>query len=180
MSRMHSMAMLLLVVALGAEAVTLRGKASQPEISDFDISCYMEADKGLSYRGLVSSTSSGRTCQKWTADKPWADALTFAPTADNGLGNHNYCRNPSDAEAKPWCFTLDPNAEHEKETCEIPACPTTPRDFKAEASTLATYMSSTDCECMDQLYGSSVTTADTSVKLVQTASGRKGCPCKRR
>merc|ERR1719367_2393006 len=84
-----------------------------------DLSCYYEKDpsfagsietgggQGRSYRGLVSTTVSGRTCQKWTATHPWnpfQESWKYRPTPDrkskdgvqwgNGVGNHNYCRNP--------------------------------------------------------------------------------------
>merc|ERR1719389_1013825 len=49
------------------------------------------------------------------------------------------------------------------EPCEIPKCPTEMRDFQAEHQETAMNISATDCECASELYGSSLTTADTSV-----------------
>jgi len=39
-------------------------------MSDFDVSCYHQEDKGKAYHGLVTKTSSGRTCQVWTKSEP--------------------------------------------------------------------------------------------------------------
>merc|ERR1719356_931587 len=133
---------------------------------------------GESYRGLVTSTLSGRTCQKWTAQKPWEITLTLS--TDNGLGNHNYCRNPDGSQEMPWCYTMDTSEDHKIETCSIPECPEEERDFADEAATLATAIESKDCECADQLYGSSKTTADTSVALNQgnkTVAKHGKCRC---
>jgi len=148
----------------GALAARMRAKKADP-LGEFDMSCYMAEDMGESYRGLATSTLSGRTCQKWTSKKPWDITLTLS--SSNGLGNHNYCRNPDGSQAMPWCYTMDTNEANKIETCSIPECPKEVRDFADEAATLATSIGTTDCECADQLYGSSKTTADTSVALNQ-------------
>mmetsp|Transcript_42881 Transcript_42881/g.67862 ORF Transcript_42881/g.67862 Transcript_42881/m.67862 type:complete len:203 (-) Transcript_42881:62-670(-) len=190
-----------IVVAQSSAAIIREG--ALPKLTSFETSCYYEEDpagesggaKGKSYRGLMTFTTSGRTCQKWTADKPWKDAAALAPTPDkeegetmtwgNGLGNHNYCRNPDGSMDKPWCFTMDPAADHKKEACDIPKCPKKKRDWVDEAATLKTTIESKDCQCADQLYGSTVTTKDTAVKFLQhewmgrTADG-KPCKCTRR
>lgn len=152
-----------------------------------DLSCYYAKDpsfggsleigggKGRSYRGLVSTTVSGRTCQKWTETHPWKEAGKYRPSADKksedgtkvswgtGVGNHNYCRNPDMSEDQPWCYTMDTQEKHKKELCEIPKCPTKLRDFQKEHKGTVVKISATDCECMDELHGSSRTTKDTSV-----------------
>merc|ERR1719191_1032865 len=141
------------------------------QLSDFDLSCYEESDKGKAYKGLVTSTTSGRTCQNWLKDKP--HSIGTEPSTENGLGNHNYCRNPDGSEDKPWCYTQDPSPDHEKETCEVPVCPPAARDFVDEAKTLATKVSPTlDCGCAAELYGSTTTTANTRVTLAQTKKGK--------
>merc|ERR1719261_2363943 len=204
----------LLLATAATSGSALLERSEKPKLTSFETSCYHAEDpagesggaKGKSYRGLVTSTVSGRTCQKWTSDHPWADAASMEPTADikepifeedpesptytvwgNGLGNHNYCRNPDQSEEKPWCFTLDPNEQFKKEVCDIPLCPPHPRDFMSEADDLSTEVATgLDCDCMEQLYGSSTTTADTAVALTLAQGGRaavqkkgKRCKCAR-
>merc|ERR1719498_2373880 len=126
-----------------------------------DASCYKADDKGLSYRGLVTTTVSGRTCMRWTQDKPW-NAAAITPNTDNGLGNHNYCRNPDGSKERPWCFTLDTNPDHETEECNVDPCVATgpfARNFPEEASDLKTAVGAHDCECASQLFGATTTTA---------------------
>eukprot|EP00448_Togula_jolla_P012285 CAMPEP_0170601658 /NCGR_PEP_ID=MMETSP0224-20130122/17977_1 /TAXON_ID=285029 /ORGANISM="Togula jolla, Strain CCCM 725" /LENGTH=54 /DNA_ID=CAMNT_0010926449 /DNA_START=34 /DNA_END=195 /DNA_ORIENTATION=- len=47
--------LLLIIVATGA-AGALRARSAGSSILPDDTSCYMPADKGLSYKGLVTST----------------------------------------------------------------------------------------------------------------------------
>mmetsp|Transcript_38379 Transcript_38379/g.90242 ORF Transcript_38379/g.90242 Transcript_38379/m.90242 type:complete len:175 (+) Transcript_38379:67-591(+) len=153
---------LILLGALAGEASALNTRKADP-LSSFDLSCYQSGDKGLSYRGLLTATQSGRTCQNWLTKAP--HDIGLAPSTANGLGNHNYCRNPDSSEAKPWCYTMDPATP--KETCEIPECPASERDYTAEADQLATQVATgLDCDCAEQLYGSARTTAKTAVTLV--------------
>jgi len=196
-----AMAKAMKVFALAVVGASALSKETAPKLTSFETSCYHEknpageskGEKGRSYRGLVTSTESGRTCQKWTSDHPWKDAAAMSATADdegddgtmawgNGLGNHNYCRNPDSSMDGPWCFTQDPNKAHKKEACSIPKCPDQARDFKDEAKTLTKAVDAVDCGCAAQLYGSTVTTKDTAVKFLQTQWGvtkdGKRCRCK--
>jgi len=177
-----------------------------PELSEFEVGCYYKEDPdnekgggmGKSYRGLMQHTASGRVCKRWTAAskkeafKPIADSFepidpekpegTKKTTWGNGVGNHNFCRNPDQSEEKPWCYTEDPNPDHHKEVCDIPVCSGEKRNFKEEAKRLGEHVAEgLFCECADQLYGSTTTTKDTYVPLV-LLSGKLGkvgesCDC---
>ncbi|XP_054542943.1 apolipoprotein(a) isoform X3 [Pan troglodytes] len=76
---------------------------------------------GQSYRGTLSTTITGRTCQSWSSMTPhWHRRIPlYYPNA--GLAR-NYCRNP-DAEIRPWCYTLDPSVRWEY--CNLTQCPVT-------------------------------------------------------
>jgi hypothetical protein len=83
-------------------------------------------DKGSKYRGKLSKTLTGKTCQNWASQTPHehskcdsndpkATARRAAVDHDvgcayskstHGVGDHNYCRNP-DGEPRPWCYTVD-------------------------------------------------------------------------
>lgn len=65
--------------------------------------CYV--DDGESYRGNVSETEKGHECLYWNSHfilENRADLLNSYDEED-GLGPHNFCRNP-DGEKMPWCF----------------------------------------------------------------------------
>ncbi|EOD34730.1 hypothetical protein EMIHUDRAFT_111108 [Emiliania huxleyi CCMP1516] len=63
--------------------------------------CYTLSD-GSDYRGEVSTTEDGVTCQYWSRLWPHTHDKTVYNYPKAGLGGHNFCRNP-DGEAKPWC-----------------------------------------------------------------------------
>lgn len=54
---------------------------------------------GSEYRGCQTTTRSGKTCQKWTSTNPHDTTKLFAnqktSNSDYGIGDHNFCRNPS-------------------------------------------------------------------------------------
>jgi hypothetical protein len=83
--------------------------------------CGCDKVKQIDYRGNISITENGRTCQKWDEQSPnvhyWIS--TDYPNAD--IYDNNYCRSP-DGEW-PWCITTDTNVLWEY--CDIPSCPTT-------------------------------------------------------
>ena len=71
------------------------------------------ADK-MAYSGTKSTTRTGRECQKWTSEVPHVPYPDMTKPEDFPEGDidHNYCRNPDNAEL-PWCYTMDPNIRWE-------------------------------------------------------------------
>ena len=67
------------------------------------------------YRGDISITVSGKTCQKWTAQSPHEHQWTPENFPDSGLGDHNYCRSATETYA--WCYTTDPSTRYEE--CDV-------------------------------------------------------------
>ena len=64
---------------------------------------------GSDYKGNVSVTVSGTTCQSWNSDYPHKHSF-------QSNGNHNFCRNYQDHIKSPkgvWCFTMDPKIRYE-------------------------------------------------------------------
>ena len=59
--------------------------------------------KQSDFRGTVSTTISGKTCQKWTVQAPNSHSHTPSNYPDKGLGDHNYCRNP-DGKPHAWWY----------------------------------------------------------------------------
>jgi len=151
----------ILAILPNVYAVAVSDAGAPNKLTPFEMGCYYVKDpsaseqggaKGRSYRGLVSYTSSGRTCKNWLSDNPWKGAgLTATPDQEdkengimkwgNGLGNHNYCRNPDPSQGfdKPWCFTMDPKVP--KEACNIDVCANhEPDHYWNEAQDLANIM----------------------------------------
>nr|XP_054773957.1 uncharacterized protein LOC129282046 [Lytechinus pictus] len=79
-----------------------------------DPECYTMLN-GQDYRGVVSQTISGHTCQQWNVQTPHTHSYT--PAQYTGiLGNHNHCRNPG-TFSQPWCYTTDPRII--REYCDV-------------------------------------------------------------
>jgi len=66
------------------------------------------------YRGNMSTTKNGYTCQKWRKNHPHRP--NFKPKDPN----HNYCRNPDDDDEGPWCYTTSRRKRFDY--CDIPKC----------------------------------------------------------
>ncbi|XP_078363979.1 muscle, skeletal receptor tyrosine protein kinase-like [Oculina patagonica] len=91
---------------------------------------------GQSYRGNVSVTQSGYTCQSWSSQCPHRHHRT--PDNYPELVNaSNACRNPGgQAPHGPWCYTT--NASVRWEYCNISTCP-------PEDATLSDWSPFTNC-----------------------------------
>ncbi|KAJ8270711.1 hypothetical protein GJAV_G00118370 [Gymnothorax javanicus] len=88
---------------------------------------------GEDYRGKISKTESGFTCQRWDSQKPHTHGYLPQVLPDKYL-EENYCRNP-DGEPRPWCFTTSPTKRWDY--CSIPRCTSEPPTI-AEELTCAT------------------------------------------
>ncbi|XP_038047370.1 zinc metalloproteinase nas-8-like [Patiria miniata] len=78
---------------------------------------------GRKYRGTRDYTVSGATCQKWNSQWPHKQEYWKEEPARNekqGLGDHNYCRNPSGKMERPWCFTTLKKTRWEY--CDVKIC----------------------------------------------------------
>jgi len=70
-------------------------------------------------------TKTGHQCLKWT------DSAEYNETEypDSDLGNHNFCRNPTDDPSGSWCLSSNPN--NAEEYCH---CPKQPADSTVPVS----------------------------------------------
>uniref|UniRef100_A0A8C8GR58 Plasmin n=1 Tax=Oncorhynchus tshawytscha TaxID=74940 RepID=A0A8C8GR58_ONCTS len=73
---------------------------------------------GKNYRGKISTTENGYTCQHWNAQKPHNHGYIPSALLEKYL-EENYCRNP-DGDPRPWCFTTSPSKRWD--FCSIPRC----------------------------------------------------------
>ena len=74
---------------------------------------------GQSYRGDISRTLSGYTCQPWSSQCPHRHSTpdAFPELIDAG----NACRNPGgQAPRGPWCYTN--NSSRRWDYCDVPTC----------------------------------------------------------
>ncbi|XP_072026526.1 inactive tyrosine-protein kinase transmembrane receptor ROR1-like [Amphiura filiformis] len=73
--------------------------------------------KARDYRGTISVTISGKTCQKWTSQQPHKHVRTPGNFPGTGLGDHNFCRNPDLELTGAWCYTTDNSTRWE--LCDV-------------------------------------------------------------
>ncbi|KAI8486236.1 hypothetical protein Bbelb_359520 [Branchiostoma belcheri] len=92
--------------------------SSRWELCDVPSCISHQYEDGASYRGTVSVTNTGKTCQRWDSQTPHEHSMTPGAYPSAGL-ERNYCRNP-DGELGVWCFTTDPNSRWE--LCDVPSC----------------------------------------------------------
>uniref|UniRef100_A0A671RRE3 trypsin n=1 Tax=Sinocyclocheilus anshuiensis TaxID=1608454 RepID=A0A671RRE3_9TELE len=94
--------------------------------------CY-EGD-GQSYRGKVSETEDGDECLYWNSefvlDKGAFPSVAFA--SSEGLGPHNFCRNP-DGDKKPWCF-IKKDRRLRWDYCDVRKCPTRGKTYDKDTN----------------------------------------------
>ncbi|XP_035683944.1 plasminogen-like [Branchiostoma floridae] len=89
------------------------------EVSFLGMAADCLTGNGTSYRGNISMTETGRTCQHWDSQTPHQHDVTSANYPASGL-EQNYCRNPDGGPSGVWCFTIDP--EQQWGYCDVPAC----------------------------------------------------------
>lgn len=79
------------------------------------------------YRGTLSTTHSGKKCQRWDAQEPHTHGYNPYKFADKGL-DENYCRNPKPSKKaqRPWCYTEEDSTRWEY--CDVPLCEDDPDD----------------------------------------------------
>lgn len=99
-----------------AEIITTTEAKVTPTI--IDTNCKENA--GDDFRGTVSVTRNGYTCQRWDADVNSAFELVNTINFRPENREHNYCRNPDNDSGGEWCYTTDSSATWDY--CNIDIC----------------------------------------------------------
>ena len=77
---------------------------------------------GADYRGLISPTRRGYTCQRWDTQSPHQhtrnNSAWFPDRTLEEAGN--FCRNPYGGGAGVWCYTSDPHTRWDY--CNVTQC----------------------------------------------------------
>ena len=97
------------------------------------------------YRGCQNYTISGKACQMWNVQSPHSHSVSPDNYPDAGLGNHNYCRNPTNHDGGLWCYTTDQNTRSEEclpIKAFVPAAGVSSFTLKNDASINLTFTSS--------------------------------------
>ncbi|KAK2855941.1 hypothetical protein Q5P01_004676 [Channa striata] len=85
---------------------------------------------GEKYRGKISITENGFTCQRWDSQTPHNHGYNPSALPEKFL-EENYCRNP-DGDPRPWCFTTSESKRWD--FCSIPRCTAEPPTIVPEMS----------------------------------------------
>ncbi|XP_008936753.1 PREDICTED: hepatocyte growth factor-like protein, partial [Merops nubicus] len=93
---------------------------------------------GEHYRGHVSKTRKGITCQPWAAQAPHVPQISPITHPEADL-EKNYCRNPDNDSHGPWCYTMDPRTPFDY--CSSPS---------AAGSTTPSILENTDAVAFEQ------------------------------
>ncbi|CAC5356444.1 PLG [Mytilus coruscus] len=97
-----------------------RNDWSMFNVSSSVIECYNESSSGTIYKGKITCTVTGRTCQRWDRDYPQKRYRNHIPENSEDL-HSNYCRDPGPPyERAPWCYTTDSKVRWE--FCHVPLC----------------------------------------------------------
>ena len=94
------------------------GSHCHMKLGEVATDCCAKSLKCENYRGRMSVTATGRTCQRWDEQTPHKHGYTAKAYPHAGLEG-NYCRNPSNQQ-EAWCYTTD--REKRWELCAVPDC----------------------------------------------------------
>jgi len=80
------------------------------------------SETGAEYAGVLSTTSTGRSCLRWDSLSQHATKLQDANRFPDAslYDTSSYCRNPDRNSGGPWCYWGD--NESSWEHCSIPSC----------------------------------------------------------
>ncbi|EKF32065.1 hypothetical protein MOQ_004093 [Trypanosoma cruzi marinkellei] len=101
----HAIILFSLLVWLAGDVGVVHGSTTCDPVEGYYL------PNGEDYRGHVNFTEMGISCQKWNEQQPHRHD-THVPDSLTGVGNHNYCRNPSGLE-RPGCFTMNPSIRYQ-------------------------------------------------------------------
>ncbi|CAK0845013.1 unnamed protein product [Prorocentrum cordatum] len=95
----------------GTQVVTFATTAVNSAVTGESVSEDLGVD-GNTYRGVQYLTKFGTVCQNWMSDTPHNQDYDSGNYSDQGIGNHNYCRNPYmptdyNKGSTIWCFTTN-------------------------------------------------------------------------
>lgn len=84
--------------------------------------CGLERNYQADYRGNLTTTQSGRTCQRWDSQETHRHFYQPESYPKSDLVE-NYCRNPNPGPGRDrwaWCLTTDPDKRFD--WCDVPFC----------------------------------------------------------